>query len=162
MYKDISPEILAIIEPVAKAHGLEVVDASIKPGQGRAQMRVFLDTPVGDGRVGVEDCAKVSREISHGLDALDAMPGAYMLEVSSPGIDRVLGRAIDFERAIGQRVSLELSEARAGRRRFKGELVGFSDECAHLRAESEDVRIPLEQIVRAKALLSTDTPGVKR
>ena len=104
MYKDISPEILAVIEPVAKAHGLEVVDASIKPGQGRAQVRIFLDTPVGDGRVGVEDCAKVSREISHGLDALDAVPGASMIEDSSPGIDRVLGRAIDFERAIGQRV----------------------------------------------------------
>ena len=162
MYNDISPEILAVIEPVARAYGFEVVDASVKPARGQARVLVFLDTPAGDGRVGVEDCARVSREISHGLDATDALPGAYLLEVSSPGIDRVLGRAVDFERAVGQRVSLELREPREGRRRFKGDLVGFSDDCAHLRAESEDVRIPLDQILRAKALLSTDTSRAKR
>ena len=162
MYKDISKKLLAVIEPVAKAHGLEIVDARLARGQGRSQLRIIVDTPEGDGKVDVDACARVSREVGHGLDAADLVAGAYLLEVSSPGIDRVLGRVVDFERCVGRRVSLETREALDGRRRFKGELVAFSGDCAHVRHEAGDVQIPFDLIAKAKAFHPSASPGMKR
>ncbi len=162
MYKDISSNMLDMIEPVAEAHGLEIVDATVKRGQGRCQVRIIVDTPSGNGKVTVDQCAGVSREISHGLDANDAIPGSYLLEVCSPGVDRVLARALDFERAVGSKVALETHEARDGRRRFRGQLVAFDEDHAHVRSEQLDVRIPLAAIARAKAFYPFDSPGVKR
>jgi ribosome maturation factor RimP len=162
MYHDISPELLAVIEPVARGHGLEIVDAFVKRGQGRGQVRVIVDTPEGDGRVNVDACAAVSREIGHGLDAVDAVPGAYMLEVSSPGIDRVLGRPVDFERCVGRQVSLETRTPLDGRRRFRGELVAFARDEVTVRQDERQIAIPFEQIARAKALFPADAPGARR
>ena len=65
MYRDIPPELLRVAEPVVKAHGLELVDASIRQGAGRVQVQLVLDTPAGDGRVLVDQCAAVSREVGH-------------------------------------------------------------------------------------------------
>jgi ribosome maturation factor RimP len=162
MYTDISPELLAVIEPVAQAHGLEIVDAFTKRGQGRSQVKIIVDTPRGDGKVTLDACARFSREIGAGLDVCDAVPGSYLLEVSSPGLDRVLGRAVDFERAVGNRVALELREALDGRRKFRGELVDFAGGEAHLRHDDLDVRIPFAQIARAKTLYEFESPGAKR
>ena len=120
MYRDIPESLREIVEPVVEDHGLELVDAGIYPGPGRARVRVVVDTPAGDGRVLVDRCAEVSREISHGLDARDAVAGAYLLEVASPGVDRVLAREKDFARAVGGRVAIETREPLAGRRRFRG------------------------------------------
>ena len=160
MYKDISPEVLAVIEPVASAHGLEIVDALVKRGQGRSQVRIILDTPGGDGKVTVDRCARVSREIGHALDGFDAVPGSYLLEVSSPGVDRVLGRPIDFERAVGRKVALETRLALDGRRRFRGELLAFRDDHAHVRTEQEDFHIPFKEITRARSFYPF--PAAKR
>ena len=161
MYNDISKELLAVIEPVAEAHGLEIVDARLGLGQGRSQLRIIVDTPEGDGKVDVDVIARVSREVGHGLDAGDVVPGRYLLEVSSPGIDRVLGRAVDFERCVGRRVSLETREALEGRRRFKGELVAFAGDCTRVRQETGDVEIPLDLISKAKAFHPSVTIGMK-
>lgn len=163
MYKDISPQILAVIEPVAQAHGLEIVDALVERGQGKSQVRIVVDTPSGDGRVTVDECARVSREVGHALDAFDAVPGSYVLEVCSPGVDRVLGRPVDFERAVGRKVALETREAVDGRRRFRGELVGFAGEQALLRAQDDqEYRIPFALISRAKSFYPFDAPAGKR
>ena len=162
MYKDISPKILATIEPVAAAHGLEIVDALVERGQGRGQVRIVVDTPAGDGRVTIDACARVSREVGHALDALDAVPGAYLLEVCSPGVDRVLGRPVDFQRAVGRKVALETREALLGRRRFRGELVAFAEDQALLRSEQQEYRIPFALISRAKSFYPFDAPTGKR
>ena len=161
MYKDISPEMLSLIEPVAEAHGLEIVDVSVKRGPG-SQVRIVVDTPAGDGRVTIDACAAVSREVGHGLDAGELLPGAYLLEVCSPGIDRVLGRTIDFERAVGRRVALETRESLSGRRRFRGELLSFRGEQACLRADEQEFQIPFAAIAKAKAFHPQDSPGAKR
>ncbi len=162
MYNDISINILSLIEPVAKAHGLEIVDAFVRRGPGKSQVRIVVDTPAGDGRVTVDQCAAVAREIGHGLDACDLVPGAYLLEVCSPGVDRVLGRPIDFERAVGRRVALETRESLAGQRRFRGVLLSFRDEQAHLRAETQEFHIPFTLIERAKSIYPHDFSGAKR
>jgi ribosome maturation factor RimP len=138
-----------LIEPIVTSHGLELVD--IEQHQGRApwRVRVIVDTPAGDGRVEIERCADVSREIGVNLDALDAIPVSYHLEVSSPGFDRVLAREKDFERALGSEVKIETRAPIAGRRRFRGTLTAFSAGDAHVAVDGRDHRIPFAEIARA-------------
>src|SRR5580692_2468723 len=91
-----------IAERVASSSGLEVVDIEFRGGGKSRMLRVFIDKPAG---VTHEDCANFSREFGTILDEEDAVPGAtYTLEVSSPGLDRKLTRAADFERFAGNRV----------------------------------------------------------
>jgi ribosome maturation factor RimP len=151
MYRDIPPELLRVVEPIVHDHGLEVVDVGVLRGRGRAHVRVIVDTPAGDGRVLVDTCALVSREVGHGLDASDVIEGSYLLEVTSPGVDRVLARERDFERAVGRKVEVETRTAIGGRRRFKGRLVRFEAGTAHLELESGTASIPFDEVARARA-----------
>lgn len=88
-------------------------------------LQIMAEKP--DGSMAIEDCEAVSRAISPVLDVEDPIASAYSLEVSSPGIDRPLVRAEDFERWQGHEVKIELNEPLAGRKRFRGELEGFAD-----------------------------------
>jgi len=96
VYRDIPEELRVLIEPVVGDAGFELVDALLTRGRAPWLLRVILDTPEGDGRVPIEHCARVSREIGSQLDAADAIAVPYRLEVSSPGLDRVLAREKDF------------------------------------------------------------------
>ena len=106
MYRDIPEELRGIVEPVVVEAGLELVDVVLNRGPRPWMLRVTVDTPKSDGRVPVERCADVSRELDSQLDAADAVPGAYRLEVSSPGLDRLLAREKDFSAACGSRVQV--------------------------------------------------------
>ena len=150
MYKDIPYELRSVLEPLVRDHGLELVDAPFSAG-GRARLTVILDTPAGDGLVPVEACAAVSREIGHALDAVGCIDGAYLLEVTSPGLDRTLAREVDFERAVGRKVSVVTREPRGGRRRFTGKLLAFEAERARIETDSGAVEIPFPEIARAKS-----------
>jgi len=161
MYRDIADNLLRCIEPVARAHGLELVDVQKSGGKGRGLLRIVVDTPEGTGRVGIEDCARVSRELSHSPDLDAAIPGAYMLEVCSPGVDRVLAREVDFQRAVGQRIRLETREPIDGRRKFRGDLVAFADGEVQLQAEDGSFRIPFERIARAQAIYTTGNEAAR-
>ncbi len=156
MYGDIQPELRSVIEPIVRAHGLELVDAVARSGRGRGLLRVVVDTPSGDGRVRVDECASVSRELGHALDGLDLMAGSYTLEVTSPGVDRALGREIDFERVVGREVELETREPIEGQRRFRGRLLGFAQACAEVEGTAGGVRIPFTAIARARAFYPLD------
>lgn len=160
MYWDLDQSLREVIEPIVQDHGLEMVDACLKQGQGRGRLQVVVDTPQGDGRVDVEQCARVSRELSRALDVSDLIPHAYLLEVCSPGVDRTLGRAVDFERAVGRHVAIETRQPVEGRRRFKGELLEFAGDELHLQVGSSRLHIPLGAVARANAVY-TDT-RVKR
>jgi ribosome maturation factor RimP len=162
MYRDSPPELLRVVEPIARDHGLEVVEAALRQAGPRSRLQLILDTPAGDGRVGVEQCAAVSREVGHALDACGLIDGAYTLEVTSPGVDRTLGREIDFERAVGRTVALETREPLDGRRRFKGELRAFEQSRASVHTEAGDFAIPFERIARATAFFPFPAQGSKR
>jgi ribosome maturation factor RimP len=117
-------QIHAIVERVAASSGLEVVEIELLGGGKSRMLRIFIDRP---GGVTHEDCASVSREVSTIFDVEDAMPGgAYTLEVSSPGLDRKLFRAADFERFQGSRVKLTTKEPVNGNRHFEGRLEHFT------------------------------------
>jgi ribosome maturation factor RimP len=121
-----------IAERVASSSGLEVVDVEFRGGGKSRMLRVYLDKPAaGAGALaGVthEDCANFSREFSTVLDVEDAAPdGSYTLEVSSPGLDRKLTRATDFERFTGSRIKLMTRHPVNNNRYFDGRLESFRD-----------------------------------
>jgi ribosome maturation factor RimP len=139
--------LIGLVEPVLGRLGYELVDLEFGAGQGRAQVRLFIDAPAG---VGVEDCAQVSRETSALLEAEDPIPTAYTLEVSSPGFDRVLRTPAHFGRFVGARVFVELKEPRAGRRRYTGMLLGVDEAGIALEVDRERVALVFGEIGKAR------------
>ncbi len=113
-----------MIEPVVLEHDCELVDVEQARDRGQGLLRITVDSPLGDGRVPIERCVAISREVETLLDAADSVAGAYRLEVSSPGLDRLLGREKDFIAAVGARVKLRTRRPIEGRRRFTGRLTG--------------------------------------
>ncbi len=150
MYRDIPEELRELIEPVVVDAGFELVDVAFQRGPRPWLLRVTIDTRTGDGRVPVDRCAEVSRELESQLDAADAVPGAYRLEVSSPGLDRILSREKDFSAACGSKVVVETRRPVDGRRRFRGRLVGFEAGVARLAVEDDEVPIPFDEVSKAR------------
>ena len=115
-----------IVERVAQSSGLEVVDVELRGGGKTRMLRIFLDKP---GGITHEDCSNFSREVGTIFDVEDAVPGgSYLLEVSSPGLDRKLSKAGDFERFTGSLVKLMTRDPIDGNRHFEGRLTAFHDE----------------------------------
>ena len=114
-----------IADRVAASSGLEVVEIEFRGGGKSRMLRIFIDKPAG---VTHEDCANFSRELGTIIDVEDAVPGGtYVLEVSSPGLDRKLTRASDYERFAGSRVKLLTREPVNGNRHFEGRLEAFRE-----------------------------------
>jgi ribosome maturation factor RimP len=112
-----------IAAQVGASSGVEVVEVEMRGSSGARMLRVFIDKA---GGVTHEDCANFSRELSTILDVEDAVPGgAYVLEVSSPGLDRKLSRPADFERFTGNRVKVTTRTPVNGNRHFEGRLQSF-------------------------------------
>lgn len=118
---------------------LECLGVEFSPSQGQSTLRVYLDVlDRSEGReVGIDDCEAASRELSALLDVEDPVPGHYVLEVSSPGIDRPLFTAEQFARVLGQEVKILLKAPIEGRRRLRGKLVQVQDERITLEAEGK-------------------------
>jgi len=136
--------LIALIEPLVGALDCELVDLEYHPGL----VRIYVDRATG---VRVEDCERVSREVSALLDVEDPIPTAYTLEVSSPGFDRVLRTRAHFERFVGARVWVELKLPReGGRRRYTGLLTAVQDEAIALEVEDQVVSVQLSEIGKAK------------
>jgi ribosome maturation factor RimP len=111
-------------------------------------VRIFVDRAAG---VRIEDCERVSREVSALLDVEDPIPTAYRLEVSSPGFDRVLRTSVHFERFVGARVWVELTVPReGGRRRYTGRLAAVQDEGITLEVDDQTVSVQFREIGKAK------------
>ena len=114
---------------------LECLGVEFSPSQGQSTLRVYLDA---NGReVTLDDCESASRELSAMLDVEDPIPGHYVLEVSSPGIDRPLFTAAQFAKVAGQEVKLLLKAPLEGRRRLRGKVVSVEGEQVALEAEGK-------------------------
>src|SRR6266480_3103812 len=112
-----------IAERVAASAGSEIVEVELRGGGKARMLRIFIDKP---GGVTHEDCANLSREVGTILDVEDVIPGgSYLLEVSSPGLDRKLTRAADYERFTGSRVKVMTRQPVNGSRHFEGRLESF-------------------------------------
>lgn len=116
---------------------LECLGIEFSPSQGQSTLRVYLEVPGREREVTVDDCEAASRELSAMLDVDDPIPGHYVLEVSSPGIDRPLFTAEQFEREVGKEVKLLLKAPIDGRRRLRGKVVAVQGEQLTLEAEGK-------------------------
>ncbi len=152
VYRDIPEGLREMIEPVVESAGFELVDVQVQRGRPAWLVKVVIDTSCGDGRVPIDHCAVVSREIETNFDAADAIENAYRLEVSSPGLDRVLAREKDFEAATGSEIKLQTREPQDGQRKFRGLLLGFEEGVARLDMDGREVRIPFDSISRANVI----------
>ena len=153
MYRDIPEDLRSLIEPVVEDHDCELVDVeAVTSSSRRGLLRITIDRKEGDGRVAVERCAEISREIGTQLDVRDEISGAYNLEVSSPGLDRILSREKDFAAACGQEVKLKTRRPVGGRRKFKGRLLEFSDGIVVLSVDGSQFQVPFTEVERANSM----------
>lgn len=132
---------------------LELVQVKIHDGQKRKQVQILLDNPK-TGRITIDECAKASQHISTLLDVEDIVQKEYDLEVSSPGIDRPLVKAADYERFLGFDAKIETQLPIQGRRRFKGRLTGLENNQVSIHIDGCDYVIPLSAIKEAKLILT--------
>lgn len=138
--------LLRLIRPVIEELGLELVQLEYGSGRG-AHLRVYIDKP---GGVTIADCETVSRALSDLLDAHDPIPRSYVLEVSSPGVERPLGGAGDFQRFLGEAVKVYTREPVAGRKSFAGKLsAAAEDHIEVVLEEGKRFAIPLKSITKA-------------
>jgi ribosome maturation factor RimP len=168
-----------VIEPEAKALGFELVRVKLSgtgpQSDGERTLQVMAEDPA-TGQLVVEQCMALSRRISDRIDAIEdageeLVPGAYNLEVSSPGIDRPLTRAKDFANWAGHDVNVSLNEPVADHRKLRGELLGIEGETVAVAdRKAGRLEVPLAQIHSAKLVLTDkliaatrplDTSGVE-
>lgn len=148
---DVVARIAELVGPALAAMGFELVRVRITGGQ-RVVLQIMAERP--DGSMSIDDCAEVSRAVSALLDVEDPMPGAYALEVSSPGLDRPLVKLADFERYAGFEAKLETRLPIDGRRRFRGLLMGVAGRDVKMMIEGTEVILPFDQISAAKLILT--------
>jgi ribosome maturation factor RimP len=135
------------IEMAVQGLGYELVGVEYHSQGRRSLLRVYIDAPAG---VTVDDCERASRQISGALDVDDPIRGQYVLEVSSPGLDRPLFTAEHFRRFTGSRVKLRVSPPLDGKRNFTGVLQGLREDRVVVVQEDGEVAIPLHNIEQAR------------
>lgn len=141
-------ELITLLEPDIRSLGYELVDLELNTGGRNGVLRLFIDSESG---ITLDDCAKVSHQVSALLDVEDPIPGNYSLEVSSPGVNRRLRRYEDFERFVGERVKIELGRPTAeGRRRFAGVLEKVEPETVTMQIDDERYALPIVDIALAR------------
>ena len=147
-------DIAPLIEPSLEAMGYRLVRIAFL-GSGHATLQIMAERH-DDAPMTVEDCSQISRSVSAILDVADPIADAYMLEVSSPGIDRPLTRPEDYDRFAGFEAKIELGQPLDGRKRFRGRIAGRADDHVRLVGDAGEVRLPLAAIAKAKLVLTAD------
>src|SRR6266566_6099131 len=132
--QDVTERVRTLAGRVAGSYGLDIFAVQYRREGPGMVLRVLIDRPgsgaTAEESVSVEDCARVSRDLSAVLDVEDLVPTAYTLEVSSPGLDRPLRHADDYRRFAGRRAKIVMREAVDGQRFFKGRLAGVDESAA--------------------------------
>jgi ribosome maturation factor RimP len=149
--------LIDLLDPVAEAAGYEIVRLRLMAGHTTRRLQIMAERP--DGTMDVDDCARLSRAVSEVLDAADPIAGEYLLEVSTPGIDRPLTRLKDFDTYEGAEARFELDRLAEGRKRFRGQLAGTEGENVGVNLEEEPdttVYVPFSWITEAKLVLTDE------
>lgn len=138
-----------LADPLCAAEGMELVHVEYQREPGGLTLRLYLDKP---GGISLDDCVDISRQLDDIMDVhvQDAPP--YRLEVSSPGIDRPVGKLADFNRFTGHRAKIRIATAVNGRKNFTGTLEGVADEMIMIQVDNEMVRLNYKDITRARLI----------
>jgi ribosome maturation factor RimP len=153
----VAAEIAALIEPALNEMGFRLVRVAVS-GRNGVTVQIMAERP--DGTITVKDCADISRNLSPLLDAHDPIAGHYTLEISSPGIDRLLARTSDFEAWAGHEAKVEMKELMAGRKRFRGVIQGLAGGEVRLEVTPDqggpEVKLPVGLIAEARLVLTDE------
>jgi len=144
-------ELTRLLEPTIEQLGYELTDLELKLAGRDSLVRVFIDKPEG---VGLEDCETVSRQVSAVLDVEDPVPGHYVLEVSSPGLDRKLTKPAHYRRYVGDDIRVQLRFPIEGRRKFRGRLTAASEETIQIDVDGQLHELPIATIDTARLVPS--------
>ena len=145
-------QLVELLQPVVVNLGYELWELEYAARSGSGLLRLYIDSPEG---ISLEDCERVSRAVSEVVDADDPIAGNYTLEVSSPGLDRVLRTQAHFARFTGERVKLETKTPVNGRKRFAGRLTDVSDGQIALEVDGSIVKLSIDAIHRARVAPET-------
>jgi ribosome maturation factor RimP len=145
--RDIVATVEIIAKPLCRAEGMELVHVEYQYEPGGLILRIYIDKP---GRVSLDDCVLISRQLNDLLDIHLEGGNAYNLEVSSPGLDRPLSKLEDYERFKGEVARIKTIESLEGIRNFKGLLMGTSDENINIMVENRVFSIPYKGIQKAR------------
>jgi ribosome maturation factor RimP len=143
---DLVERLTALLEPAAAEHNLELVAIEIAGGKGTPIIRVLLDC---EGGITLDAVASASQWVSEIFDTEDPVNGAYLLEVSSPGIDRPLVKPADYDRFAGQEAHLTVT-LEGKRKSWRGVLVGMDGDDVVIEVESERVKVPFDTVQKAR------------
>lgn len=136
-----------LLAPTVESLGFELWGLELLSPNRRPTLRLYIE---GENGVTVDDCAKVSRHVSSVLDVEDPIQGEYTLEVSSPGVDRLLFKPVQYAAYVGEPIDIRLRFPFEGRRRFKGWLMGLEGDDVVVGVEDHEYLLPLAQIDRAR------------
>ncbi|MFQ5608968.1 MAG: ribosome maturation factor RimP [Gammaproteobacteria bacterium] len=142
-------QLIGLLEPTVEALGYELADLEVNLGHSKGLVRIFIDSQQG---ITLDDCERVSHQVSGVLDVEDLIAGNYNLEVSSPGADRKLVKPEHFDRFAGCTVKVRLKRLVDGRRRISGQLLGRDDAKIQLRVGDKDIWVALAEIEVARVV----------
>jgi ribosome maturation factor RimP len=160
MRKDLQ-DLWTLAEPYVRDAGFDLIEVQFAREQRGAVLRLFIDRPAGSeqdqtieqtpdqGLVGVDDCERVSRDVSAALDVADNIAHTYLLEVSSPGLDRPLRRERDFAKFVGESARIRLMDGVEGRRNFYGTLRAAKDGRVEIACDGRSYTLPIDDIQKA-------------
>lgn len=143
--------LIRIIEPVVKDMGFNLVLLEFKSGV----LQILAEDPK-TGNLSLDDCTAINKMLGPLLEVEDPIPGAYTLEISSPGIDRPLTKAEDFAKYAGYDAKVELDESMDGQRRFRGKIMGIKDEFVTLLVDKVEHRLDIAAMKKARLVLTDD------
>jgi ribosome maturation factor RimP len=159
MRKDLQ-DLWTLAEPYVRDAGFDLIEVQFAREQRGAVLRLFIDRPAGSegdqSLIGVDDCERVSRDVSAALDVADSIAHTYLLEVSSPGLDRPLRRERDFARFVGESARVRLEAGVEGRRNFSGTIQAAKDGRVEIACDGRSYELPIDDIVRANLIPDWD------
>ena len=142
-------DIADLLAPLVAMEGCEIWGVEYRAQGRHSKLSLYIDRDEG---VSVEHCERVSRRVSDVLDVEEVLSSAYTLEVSSPGMDRILFRPEQFERCAGEEIDVRLNYPVDGSKRIKGVLMGLEDGEVVIRAGEDEYLLPLENVQRARVV----------
>jgi ribosome maturation factor RimP len=166
MRKD-QKDLWLLAEPYVRDAGFDLIEVQYGREPSGWVVRLFIDAPPVEGagsaiaagqggKVGLDDCERVSRDVSAALDVADSIPHAYQLEVSSPGLDRPLRRERDFARFVGESARIRLIDGVEGRRNFHGTLRAAKDGRVEIACDGRSYTLPIDDIQKANLVPDWD------
>jgi ribosome maturation factor RimP len=149
----VTKQVSDLIEPILDELGFQLVDVEYLTDRGRWVLRLYIDR---DGGVTIDDCAKVSYELGDLIDIKNIIEHEYVLEVSSPGLNRPVKKEADFIRVIGKKVKIRTKTPLDGQRNFMGVLKDFKERELHIQSEGQLITVAWSDVEKANLVYEFD------